>query len=144
MSHYKLAFLGFGNVGKALAELMLRKREDIERQTGTTFAVTGIATGSRGIAIDPDGIDLTRALKILQAGQHISRIGKLPVSNSGDFINVCGADVLYRHENFWRGCQPRSALWDRHCHRHDGGHGYYHYRKYIQASEQSRSRKGSA
>ena len=46
MSHYNLAFLGFGNVGKALAELLLSKRTDIQEKTGVTFNVTGIATGS--------------------------------------------------------------------------------------------------
>ena len=57
MNHYKLSFLGFGNVGKALAELLLRKQADIKNQLGITFSVTGIATGSKGIAIDPDGLD---------------------------------------------------------------------------------------
>ena len=28
MSHYRLALLGFGNVGQALAKLLLRKRDD--------------------------------------------------------------------------------------------------------------------
>jgi len=37
MSHYKLAFLGFGNVGKALADLLIRKRADIQAITGVTF-----------------------------------------------------------------------------------------------------------
>ena len=48
MPHYKLAFLGFGNVGKALAKLLLHKQADIKNQLDITFTVTGIATGSRG------------------------------------------------------------------------------------------------
>ncbi len=95
MPHYKLAFLGFGNVGKALAELLLRKRADIEEKTGVTFTVTGIATGSRGIAINPDGIDLIQALKLLESGQSLATSSALQVSSSLEFIQNCGADVLF-------------------------------------------------
>jgi len=95
MTHYKLAFLGFGNVGKALAKLLLRKRADIEQKTGVTFSVSGIATGSRGIAIDPDGLDLAHALDLLKSGQPISQISKSPIPDSLAFIQNCGADVLF-------------------------------------------------
>ena len=96
MSHYNLAFLGFGNVGKALAELLLRKRADIE-QTGITFTVTGIATGSRGIAINPDGIELDQAIQLLKSGQSLNSISehKSQTSNPLDFIKKCGAEVLF-------------------------------------------------
>jgi homoserine dehydrogenase len=97
MPHYKLAFLGFGNVGKALAELLLRKREDIEKTVGVTFSVTGIATGSHGIAIDPQGLDLTQALELMKAGRSLQSIHGLPaeINNSPDFIHHCGAEVLF-------------------------------------------------
>jgi len=95
MNHYKLAFLGFGNVGKALARLLLDKRTDIARKTGVTFTVTGIATGSRGIAIDPEGIDLSHALKLLEAGEQISSITSKSVADSFAFVQSCGADVLF-------------------------------------------------
>jgi homoserine dehydrogenase len=95
MPHYKLAFLGFGNVGKALAKLLLRKQSDIKNQLDITFTVTGIATGSRGIAIDPDGIDLAKALDLLKSGELISQFSQLPVSDSMEFVRSCGADMLF-------------------------------------------------
>jgi homoserine dehydrogenase len=97
MSHYKLAFLGFGNVGKALAGLLLRKREDIQAKTGVTFSVTGVATGKHGIAVDPEGIDLTRALELVEAGGSLAEVHRLglQVRDSLDFIRNCGADVLF-------------------------------------------------
>ncbi len=97
MFHYKLSFLGFGNVGKALAELLLRKRVDIEAKTDITFSVTGIATGSHGIAIDSNGIDLTRAIKLVNTGYSLANLHSLgfPVQDSLDFIRHCGADVLF-------------------------------------------------
>ncbi len=97
MSHYKLAFLGFGNVGKALADLLLRKQADIQSQTGVTFTVTGLATGSRGFAIDPNGLDLQKALDLLKSGQTLAPIHNSPfaIQNSLDFVQNCGADVLF-------------------------------------------------
>lgn len=97
MPDYKLALLGFGNVGKALAELLLRKADDILNQHDITFSVTGIATGSRGIAINPDGLDLSQALERVGAGEAITSLSSLaaPISNSLEFIQHCGADVLF-------------------------------------------------
>lgn len=96
MPHYNLAFLGFGNVGKALAELLLRKAADMETQRGVTFSVTGIATGSRGIAIDPNGIDLAKALELVKGGQAIDKLNLQPSNfNSQTFIENCAADVLF-------------------------------------------------
>ena len=68
MSHYKLALLGFGNVGKALADLLLHKEDDIQNESDVTFSVVGIATGSHGIVIDPDGIDLIQVLDLASSG----------------------------------------------------------------------------
>jgi homoserine dehydrogenase len=95
MTHYKLAFLGFGNVGKALARLLLDKQTNIAKKTGVSFTVTGIATGSRGIAVNPAGIDLTQALALLEASQPLSQITSLPVDDSLAFVQNCSADVLF-------------------------------------------------
>lgn len=95
MPHFKLAFLGFGNVGKALAKLLICKRDDIEQTTGVTFSVTGIATGSHGSAIDPNGIDLSQALELLESGQQISQISDFSVANSLEFVQKCSTDVLF-------------------------------------------------
>ncbi len=96
MPPYKLAFLGFGNVGKALASLLLRKQEEIAACYGS-FRVTGIATGRHGIAIDPGGLDLRHALDLVNAGQSLEAISKIspPCITSGDFIRDCGAQVLF-------------------------------------------------
>jgi homoserine dehydrogenase len=54
-------FLGFGNVGRAVAEI-LAHRERYPGLTGADITVVGIVTGSHGAKIDPDGIDLAQAL----------------------------------------------------------------------------------
>jgi len=97
MNHCKLAFLGFGNVGQALAVLLLRKQDDIKNQLGMTYAITGIATGSRGIAVDLEGIDLMQALELIQSGQSLNALSRhpLPIIESLEFVQQCGADVLF-------------------------------------------------
>ncbi len=97
MPHYNLAILGFGNVGKALSQLLLRKQADIQFQQGITFSVTGIATGSHGLAVDTEGIDLNEALQIINTGESLNPISNLksPLATPQDFIQQCGADVLF-------------------------------------------------
>lgn len=95
--HYKLALLGFGNVGRATAELFLRKQAELKEKYDITFSVTGIATGSRGRAIRPAGLDLAKVLTAMQAGQSLETFSSIPSSDSLDFIKKCGADLLFEN-----------------------------------------------
>ncbi len=96
MSHYNLALLGFGNVGRALARLLLRKQDELRARYNLTFAVTGIATSRHGCAIDHSGLDLERALATPDLGE----LSTLPIqfkSPALDFIRSSGADVLFEN-----------------------------------------------
>jgi homoserine dehydrogenase len=98
MSHYKLALLGFGNVGRAFARLLIRKRPVMEAQYGITFQVTGIATGRHGAAINTEEIDLERALDLLSRRASLDELSTLPhPTDSFDFIRRSGADVLFEN-----------------------------------------------
>jgi len=48
MRELKVAMLGFGNAGRAFAELLLNKKEEIKRAYSCDVKVVAIATGSRG------------------------------------------------------------------------------------------------
>ena len=98
MPHYKLALLGFGNVGQALARLLLSKQTELQEQYQLTFSVTGIATGRHGAAVDAGGLDLERALGLMEAGGTLDSLSTLPEpSDALDFIRLCGADVLFEN-----------------------------------------------
>ncbi|HEX7973512.1 MAG TPA: homoserine dehydrogenase [Anaerolineales bacterium] len=98
MPHYNLALLGFGNVGQALARLLLEKETELQNQYGLTFAITGIITGRHGGAIDLQGIDLERALQGMQAGGSLDVLSTQPVPvDSFDFIYRSGAHVLFEN-----------------------------------------------
>jgi homoserine dehydrogenase len=97
MPHYKLALLGFGNVGRALAELLLRKRAELKEKYDITFSVTGIATGRHGMAINPGGLDLTGALDLLRSGRSLSLLTRLSAADAFEFIQKSEADVVFEN-----------------------------------------------
>jgi homoserine dehydrogenase len=95
--HYRLALLGFGNVGRCLGELLLRKQAELKETYDITFTIVGIATGSKGRAINPAGLDLTKILQAVKAGQTLEQFSAVPSTDSIDFIKKSGADVLFEN-----------------------------------------------
>jgi homoserine dehydrogenase len=94
---YRLAFIGFGNVARDLARLLLRKRAMLESQYGIQFVTTGIATGRHGFAAHPDGIDLLKAVELVEAGGSLASLSAFPVADSLAVIKGCGADVMFEN-----------------------------------------------
>ncbi len=98
MSHYKLALLGFGNVGQALARLLMEKQQDLKQKYDITYRITGIATSRHGKALDPDGLDIQKAIELVKIDHSLREISKRPASETMlDFIRVCGAHVLFEN-----------------------------------------------
>lgn len=95
MKTIKLALVGFGNVGQAFARLLMRKQAKLVEEFDLSFPVVGIATGSHGSLIDPDGIDLVHALEIASKKGNLSELAGLPARTSTvDFIRTCPADAM--------------------------------------------------
>jgi homoserine dehydrogenase len=70
----RLALVGFGNVGSALARLIIAKHPEVGERYGLDLSVVAIATGSHGIAIDETGLDLERALEIQEREGNLSEL----------------------------------------------------------------------
>ena len=68
----RLVLVGFGNVGSALARLIVSKRSEIMDRYDLDLRVVTIATGTHGIALDPAGLDLTQALAIRESAGNLS------------------------------------------------------------------------
>lgn len=94
---YKLAFLGFGNVGRALAELLLRKRAELKTRYDLGFIVTGIYTARHGSVVSPNGLDLSGVLDLIRTGRPLSLLASGQILDSFDFIRRCGADLLFEN-----------------------------------------------
>ncbi len=95
--HYKLVFIGFGNVARALARLFLRKQDVLQSGYGITFSATGIATGSHGFAVNPDGLDLLACVETAEAGGSLDKFTKIPVTNSLEVIQHSQADFMFEN-----------------------------------------------
>ena len=92
---YKIALLGFGNVGQALVELLLEKKQTLKDELGILFRVVGIASGNHGAAVNPKGFPLQELLTAYRAGISLDDFSDQPISGSQEFIERCGADVLF-------------------------------------------------
>jgi len=95
--NYKLAFIGFGNVGRSLARLLLRKQNVLKARYGITFTVTGIATGQHGFAVNPAGLDVEKALTLVENGKPISSLSTFEVQDSLSVIQNSQADVMFEN-----------------------------------------------
>ena len=98
MPHYKLALLGFGNVGQSLATLLNDKRVELKSKYDLTFSITGIATGKHGAALNPQGLDIDHALNVIRAGNSLELLSvQEPPADAFDFILRSEADVLFEN-----------------------------------------------
>ncbi len=57
MKHFNLCFLGFGNVGRALARLLILKSGELREWNGFDWRITGIASRKLGWLSRPEGFD---------------------------------------------------------------------------------------
>ncbi|HKU77657.1 MAG TPA: hypothetical protein VJR02_27335 [Pyrinomonadaceae bacterium] len=62
MKRYRLCFLGFGNVGRALARLLVSKSAELHENYGIEWEIVGIATRRMGWRASENAIDVTRLL----------------------------------------------------------------------------------
>jgi homoserine dehydrogenase len=98
MSQHRIALLGFGNVGQALVRLLQRKKDLLQQQHNLSFSITGIATGWHGMAIDPQGIEVDRALQLIATGINLEVLSKGSlIRDPIEFIRTSGADVLFEN-----------------------------------------------
>jgi homoserine dehydrogenase len=98
MPHLNLCLVGFGNVGRALVRLLDKKRQVLADKYQITYRITGIATNRHGMAIDPEGLDIQKALELVEARQSLAVLSKMPQpADMFAFIRACPADVMFEN-----------------------------------------------
>ena len=98
MRSHKLVLLGFGNAGQALARLLLEKHSELQHRHAICFTATAVATGSHGRALNADGLDLERALEIMQSGGSLDELSPSPAPTDNlELIRDSGADVMFEN-----------------------------------------------
>ena len=95
MVYLDLLLVGFGNVGRRFAELLPGPYAGAFRALGLRPVVTGIATARHGLAIDPRGLPLARALRLVRSGHGLDALHRAdPLRNAMAFIRDVPAEVL--------------------------------------------------
>ena len=95
--HHNLAFIGFGNVARALVRLLERKRDLLKEKYDTTYSVTGIATGSHGFAVNPAGLDANKAIELVESEQSVFSLSSIDVQDSIAVIQHSNANVMFEN-----------------------------------------------
>jgi homoserine dehydrogenase len=92
----RVALVGFGNVGRRLAEQLRGAYARPLNAAGARVRVTGIATARHGLAIDARGLDLGRALRLVAKGGSLDPLHRGPrVGDVRGFIARVPAEVLF-------------------------------------------------
>jgi len=91
---HRIALLGFGNVGREFARLLLERRSELAREHGLEAEIVAIFTARHGNVESAKGIDLRRALRLHEAGKSIVPTGRAIRIPAMDYIRRSRADVV--------------------------------------------------
>jgi homoserine dehydrogenase len=90
MKQYNLCFLGFGNVGRALARLLVAKSVELREQYGIEFRITGVASRRIGWLAKPAGFEVSTLLSNTQPTQISS-----PSNSISDWLREARPDAVF-------------------------------------------------
>jgi homoserine dehydrogenase len=91
MKTYNLCILGFGNIGRALAELLQEKADELSAAYGIEWRVTGVATRRLGWLADANGLDVSALLQ----GQFSGGPEYAKSRNVHEWLEAAQANVLF-------------------------------------------------
>jgi homoserine dehydrogenase len=89
MKQYNLAFLGFGNVGRALARLLAAKSVELRETYGIEYHIPGVASRTLGWLVNAEGFDAAS----LAAGTFAE--GSTRVSGIDDWLRATQTDAVF-------------------------------------------------
>jgi homoserine dehydrogenase len=93
--HFKLAFIGFGTVGQGLSEILLEKKEMLEKKYDFTWTVVAISDIMKGSVYDKNGLDMKKILDLVKKGKKLDEYPTgLKDWDSLKTINDSNADTI--------------------------------------------------
>jgi homoserine dehydrogenase len=90
MKQYNLCFLGFGNVGRALARLFVAKSAELQDQYRIEFRVTGVASRRIGWLANSEGFDVSTLL-----ANPANLVQSSPANNISSWLQAARPDVVF-------------------------------------------------
>lgn len=92
-----LLLIGFGNVARRFVRLLDERAERLHGEHDLTWRVIGIATARHGQARSPEGLDVGRALELVEAGKSLDGSAITSGSHPTVFIRETAAEAT-EHE----------------------------------------------
>lgn len=74
MQTYRLAIIGFGNVGQGFTQILRDKGADLAQQSGARFQIVAVSDLLKGSVHDPKGIDPAALLDSIAATAKLDRV----------------------------------------------------------------------
>ena len=91
---HRIVLVGFGNVGREFARLLLEHRSELKREFGLDASIGAILTARHGSVENPAGIDVRKALRLADAGVSLESCGRgIPV-RAPEYIRRARANVV--------------------------------------------------
>src|SRR5256886_4039183 len=90
----RIVLVGFGNVGREFARVLLENRSELKREFGLDASIVAILTARHGSVENPAGIDVRKALRLADAGVSLESCGRGIRERSPEFIRRTRADVV--------------------------------------------------
>src|SRR3989442_14520763 len=90
----RIVLVGFGNVGREFARLLLESRSELTREVGLDVSIVAILTARHGSVENPTGIEVREALRLADAGVSLGSCGRGIPDPSAEFIRRARAAVV--------------------------------------------------
>ena len=90
MKTFNLCFLGFGNVGRALVQLLRAKSDEMRAEFGIEWRVAGVATRRMGWLASAEGLNVESLLRGEATGQSSSQ-----PTNVREWLEAARCDVMF-------------------------------------------------
>jgi homoserine dehydrogenase len=96
---YRIGLVGCGTVGRGFLEILAAKAEELKARHGFEAKVVAITDKLKGTAIAPAGIDIKKALNLLEAGKSLddyapAKTKKAAAPDALEVIAQVDADVI--------------------------------------------------
>jgi len=91
---HRIVLVGFGNVGREFARMLVERRRELRREQGLEASVVAILTGRHGRVQNAKGIDLGKAVRLAEADQSIEPCGRAVRDETVPLLRRARADVV--------------------------------------------------
>ncbi len=95
MKSYRLALIGFGNVGQGLTQILRDHGQKLAQQYGASFQIVAVCDFLQGSLYNPAGLDPALLLKAVENDGHLRNLAAPQQGwDALETITRCNADVV--------------------------------------------------